>query len=229
MRFHTLMLAALATAGSICAAPAMAGIIADTSRAQLNANNTVAWSAFGADGSTLSTPVFEPVGSESVHVASSSGQLLINQQGTTWNGNFANGDSVLFQPNDSDSFIVGFSTPVSAVGTQIESDTFGAFTGYMDFWSTTNVLLGEVSVSGNSSSAGDNSAVFIGGQSSAADISYVTFLVNVGNPSFPKQGDLGINQLDFTTNGTSVPEPLSLALFGAGLGGLGLLRHRRTA
>jgi hypothetical protein len=159
-----------------------------------------------------------------VHINTASGELAIEPGSDV--GGFLPTDTLLSQlpGNLSDTILVGFSTPVEGVGTQIESLLPGPFTGQMDLYDSSNVLLGEVSVDASTTTAEDGSAPFIGAISTTSDIDYVIFSVNNGNPDFPKAGDVAINGLDF-----SVPEPFTFSLFGAGLVGAAALRRRRKA
>jgi len=207
-------------------ASAQANVVQVFSRAAVG-NTTFSFGSFGPAGTVLSTPVFEPGGPGTVGVSSSSGTLYIKQQGTDWNGNFAPGDFLLAQQDDdrSDTFIVSFAgKPVLGVGTQIQpaSGFYGTFTGNMELFGAGAVLLGTVSVTGDSTSAGDNSAPFIGAISNVP-IAFIEFDVATGFPNFPVEGDLAINDLTLRV----VPEPATLAILGPTLLGLAALRRRR--
>jgi len=210
------------------AASAQAAVVQVFSRADVG-NTTFSFGSFGPAGTFLSTPAFAAGGPGTVGVSASNGSLYIKQQGTDWNGNFAPGDFLLAQADDdrSDTFIVSFAgKSVLGVGTQIQpaSGFYGTFTGNMELFSAGNALLGTVSVTGDSTSAGDNSAPFIGAISDVP-IAFVAFDVAVGFPGFPTEGDLAINDLTLRV----VPEPASIAILGATLLGLGVLRRRRRA
>ncbi|HEY2009872.1 MAG TPA: PEP-CTERM sorting domain-containing protein [Rhizomicrobium sp.] len=203
---------------------AEAGLVQITSPSQLGAYDTVDWATFGSVPSTVFTYAAEPSGPLTVHINTASGELAIEPGSDV--GGFLPTDTLLSQlpGNLSDTILVGFSTPVMGVGTQIESLLSGPFIGQMDVFDSGGNSLGEITVNASTTTAQDGSAPFIGAISTSANIDYVIFSVNNGNPSFPKAGDVAINGLDF-----SVPEPLTLSIFGAGLAGAVAMRRRKTA
>jgi len=216
-------LAALLILGS--AAAANAGIVQITNASQLGSFDTVDWGIFGPVPSSVSTFAQAPAGPLMVHINTAAGTL--NLEPGTAVGGFLSTDTLLSQVpgNLSDPVLVGFSSPVQGVGTQIESLLAGDFTGFMDLYDSGNNLLGEVSVTGTTTTDHDGSAPFIGAISTAADIDHVIFSVYNGNPQFPHASDVAINALDFV----AVPEPVTMSLFGAGLLGVFTARRRRGA
>jgi hypothetical protein len=161
---------------------------------------------------------------------------------TFWNGNFAPNDAVYWNNGSGGGLRLSFSTPVSAVGTQLDSlfyhgsaaddptsefynnpispfrGTITAFYGNngdsltRDFNGTTNALA-------------NNSATFFGFTSDSADITSVVFtttdLVNNGGENF------ALNRVSLrTTSGVqAVPEPFSI--LGTLFGGAAALKMRR--
>lgn len=204
------------------AAGASGAIIQVSNASQLSPSFSVNWGIFGPVPGAVSTFAQAPVGPLVVHINTASGLLALEQGSAV--GGFLPGDTLLSQlpGNLSDPILVGFSTPVRGVGTQIESLLPGAFTGYMDLFDASNSLLGEISVPGNTTSANDGSAPFIGALSTSLNIDHVVFSVNNGNPQFPRAGDVAINALAF-----SVPEPGTLSILGAGLLGVIAARTRK--
>jgi len=193
-------------------------------------SQTIDWSSFGSAGTTLSTPVSMGFGAETVAIGSSAGIAELRQQGTDFAGNFAPGDALLSLPDGykSDVFDLKFSgAPVYGLGAQIEpvGGYTGAFTGLMKLYSATNLLLGEISVAGDATNAGDDSAVFLGA-SSTIPIAYVAFFVDEGNPYFPVEGDLAINALSLEE---SVPEPASALLLAPALLAFAGFRRREPS
>jgi hypothetical protein len=190
-------------------------------------SQTIDWSSFGTPGTSLSTPVSMSFGAETVGINSSSGTAELRQQGTDFTGNFAAGDGLLSLPDGdkSDVFDLTFSgAAVYGLGAQIEpvSGYTGAFTGMMKLYGTNNALLGEISVAGDATRAGDDSAVFLGA-SSSVPIAYVAFFVEEGSPYFPVEGDLAINELSLSE---TVPEPASVLLLAPALLAFAGLRRR---
>jgi hypothetical protein len=165
------------------------------------------------------TPASKTVGPITVGVASSQGVLARNDEGNTYLGDFTIGDHLLTDDgSESDSFIVSFGAPVSGFGTQIEPHYIrGPFTGDIDVYSPSSVLLGTIPISGNATNAENNSAPFFGIVSTTgADIGSASFLVDQASPLLPA-GAVAINRMDVLLG---VPEPSSLAMLVLGIAGI---------
>ncbi|HYM33080.1 MAG TPA: PEP-CTERM sorting domain-containing protein [Candidatus Cybelea sp.] len=206
--------------------PAEATVIQINSRATFDALGAIVpvdWGAFGPTGTSISTPDSRTIGGITVGVASSQGVLARLDEGSGFTGTFAVGDHLLADAGSkSDTFIVSFGSPVRGFGTQIDAHYIsGAFTGFVEVFTASNVKIFTANFSGNGTTAEDNSAPFVGVESSAADISFAEFFVNQTLPLLPA-GALAINRLDVL-----VPEPATLAVFAPALMGIMWLRRRR--
>ena len=138
--------------------------------------------------------------------------------------NFASGDFILFTGSNPKTFpaagnpgplTITFDTPVLGAGTQITVDDTPKFKAFISAFDADNNPLGTFSVLGTSSTALDNSALFLGILSDGPKIKKLVYSASV-----PKRA-LGINSVSLVR--VSVPEPSSLwglLAFGAlGAGG----------
>ena len=199
--------------GGLSMHPALATLSQVSSRAALGANLIVNWNTFGPAGSVLSCYCSESEGPISVAINASSGNLWRVDEGVDYTGNFAPGASLLVQQFTSDAFFISFSTPVSAVGLQVQpiSTPNLALTGPFSttmFVGTNDAMDASFSVSGNSTLAQDNSAPFIGVVSTRDDITNLIF--------YPPTSNLAINELSVRVP-AFVPEPAALSLLAPGI------------
>jgi hypothetical protein len=186
------------------------------------------WSIFGPAGTVLSCFCSAQTDGFTVSVNGTAGTIDRYNEGVPpYKGNFSVGDALVAQPYISDEMTVGFmANPVLGVGAQIQPLNYtGPFTGYMQVL-TDDGMNALFSVSGDSTTAEDNSAPFLGVMSTTNDIIGVNFFADIGNAEFPEVGDIAINQMDVSP----APEPgTALILATAALlviAGAGLYRRQ---
>lgn len=135
--------------------------------------------------------------------------------------NFANGDFLLFTglqfglfpaPGNPGPISISFAQPVRAAGAQIAVDDEPNFVGTIKAFDINDNLLDSFSVHGTSSTALDNSAIFLGVKSALAEISRIEFSSNFNNRA------IGINTLSI--DNPAIPEPsltMAILVMGSGL------------
>jgi hypothetical protein len=186
---------------------------------------TVAWSQLGPAGTTI-PHFFVASGSNGDAVtgafaapSSNTGTVIV--QGANWSGNFNPGDVGVWTVNHGPLSLSFFVGGYNFAGAYFQQNTFGAFTAKLDFYNGAT-LLGSVSENGNSTSAGDGSAIFIGGLDlSGSNITRVVFSETAGT----NLKDFAITTLYYG----AVPEPGTLVLVGTGLIGLAGIARRRMS
>lgn len=135
--------------------------------------------------------------------------------------NFANGDFLLFTglqfgpfpaPGNPGPISISFAQPVRAAGAQIAVDDEPNFVGTIKAFDINDNLLDSFNVNGTSSTALDNSAIFLGVKSALAEISRIEFSSNFNNRA------IGINTLSI--DNPAIPEPsltMAILVMGSGL------------
>lgn len=184
-------------------------------RAGLGANDFIDWGVLGVPGTTVNDPfnILSNSGAVTATVTNPTGNFFRFNQNNGWNGNFAPGDALLFTNFTAGPIDINFNIPVFGAGAQIQQNTFGAFTGTIDIFAADDTtLLASFSLPGNSNSAGDNSAIFLGGLDTSATIGRIVLDIAGTN-------DFAINRLSLVTT-AAVPEPSTLLLLVAGLLGI---------
>ena len=183
---------------------------------------TVDWSTLGPDFTGVgSSPTFGPV------TVTGASAFTVFQQGPTtgtWNGDFADGESVLamFDANTGEytngDFVISLSGPYSGFGLQLGPQLAGAWEIDVSIFDSANQVLAQWNdLSGTSTDLGDGSAFFLGGLSDTANISRIV-ISGLG-------AGAAINQITLTNVvAAPVPTPATLAL---ALLALGLLAQRR--
>lgn len=177
-----------------------------TNRADLGANDSVNWGVLG-DESTSVLSTFKITSANDLNLTvSCPGTFLRVDEGSRVHGNFAQGDKLLFSKSPDGAITIDLGTPVLGVGTQIQAALFGAFTGVMEVFDSNGRSLAIFSLSGKSNDAADNSAIFLGILSNAANISRLKLYV-------PENDGYGftINKLDLVTP-VDEPTPASRLL-----------------
>jgi len=142
-------------------------------------NDLIQWGQLNISPLTIfPTPVkFESYGGvDGTIEAGQRGTAMLNQQCCPGNGNyygnFAPAD-ILLQPN-ANTVTLDFKTPLILAGTQFGGGNDGPFTVTVQAYSH-NKLLGTFPENGNTTSNGDNSAIFLGVQAPTAEITRVVY------------------------------------------------------
>lgn len=196
-----------------------------TDRGALSANDFIDWGQLGPDYTLVPTPASvvsnQGLGATVTNNDGTTVQALT--QGSSWLGNFTQGDHLLYPSGPASTLNISFSSPVFGAGAQIQQVTgTGYFTADVSVFGAGQVLLESYSETGYSDNAGDGSAIFIGVLDTKADITSIQFSLTA-QPAFD---DFAINTLSLTTV-TPTPIPGAVWLLGSGLVGLiGLTRKR---
>jgi hypothetical protein len=235
MRMRLAKAAALLGALGLAAVP-LAGhaqLSQVASRAALDGNLSVPWTAFGPVGAELSVYQQESIGPETVGINSSSGSLYVSQQGNGFTGDFLPGTVVLTQPNADDGEVISFATGVAGFGVDIDPIGFtGSYTAYMAAYDSVGNLIGVISVNGVATGTGAGTAPFLGATSFSDLITHVNFgLVEPGNPDvsqlsldgIPVLGNIALDDPSLLL----VPEPASFGLVAGGALMLAMARRGR--
>jgi hypothetical protein len=182
-----------------------------TSRTALAGTDSVNWGTAGPAGTIVANPfTILSTSARSVSVSKTqvdSFQVLEEMPcctGTAWAGNFARGDMVLwthdFGSKSTNPITLNFgTTAVAAGGAQIQEDYFpGDFTAQVQALDASGNVLASFTERGKSTSAEDNSAMFIGISSTSANIFQIA--LSLTNAHAGTVGDFAINKFDFRTS-----------------------------
>jgi len=219
--FALLLGTSVIVAGGMARADTIVGF---TNRTTFDGNDSANWNQLGA---TIPNP-FSANSSGGLHITGSfavsggTGQVLV--QGTSFSGNFANGDFLISTTaNGNGPLTLAFSQGIIGAGAQIQADFFGPFTAQLEARNG-STSLGSFSEAGISNSAGDNSAIFIGLKDlSGANITSLVF--SVPTCAIPSTcTDFAINQLSLDTR--RVFEPNSFLLLSSALAFLLVMRRK---
>lgn len=223
-------LAAALSVGVLGLSSAQAQTTLVTTRAGLAGNDFVDWGSLGSTNTNVVSP-FNILSNNgvSLNVRDSGGTFQRRDQNNGWGGNFAAGDKLLWTAGANGPVTIALGTLEAGIGAQVQQDNFGAFNAQLAVYGAGNVLLNTFNIAGNSSSAGDNSAIFVGAVSNdgSAIIDHIVYTIG--------DNDFAINRLDLKSGSISnnaVPEPGALALIaGVGVSGasfaMSRLRRRR--
>lgn len=214
-----------AVAALTLSAPALAVSVVTTPGA-LGATDFIDWAQIGGDFSAVATPVAVSTdGGGSATVTSAGGSVSRMTQGASWGGNFTPGDALLWTFSLGPDLTISFASPVAGAGAQWQANFFGAFGANLAAFDAADTLLGTVTLDGNSTFAGDGSAIFLGVLSPSTNISKIVLTLDYAS-SFPN--DFAINRLLLTdTPGGVIPEPGTWAMLIAGFGMVGFMARRR--
>ena len=191
-------------------------------------NDWVDWCQYGCAGNQLATPqnFVSSLGSTGEVGLVGTLQGFYNlQQGTSWNGNFANGMGLIYNGvsygNNPTAIAATLDQSEMGVGAYVQANFYGSFTATITLFDINFQSLGSFTTTGSS----DNNvgaALFIGAFGSAPVwAAQFDVIDQFGNEDF------AIGSLGLTNNTGTTPEPSTLLLLApSALGLAGVLRRR---
>jgi hypothetical protein len=198
------------------AEPAQADFQLVTTRAGLGATDSIDWGQLGPESTTPPNPftVTSTGGITTVVSKALSTPFARQDQSSLWMGNFAPGDRLLWTNNftstTNNPIMLNFGPMgVFGGGAQIQADFHGDFVARVTAFDAGGNLLATFTDAGNSNTSADNSAIFLGVLSTAADIYRIA--LSLDSADADTIGDFALNRFDLTA-GAAVPEPGTLAL-----------------
>jgi hypothetical protein len=226
-----------AAAALAAAAVSFAQAHATNTPGDLAANDMIDWGQFG-QGATLASGThgftnngigFTYYSTNAYTGASDGGTAAVLQEGTTWNGIFNPGDTVLYQQssftNNFSVLTIIFDQAVAGAGAYVQSNAFGNFTVYGSFYDAaypggTNLDFGFAS--GNNTGGSTGTAPFLGVISTQNDVVGLYYAAAMDDNV---TDDAGMGMGNVLVRDNAVPEPASMAALG--MGALALIRRRR--
>jgi hypothetical protein len=151
--------------GSVVPANAATNNYVNSSRSNIKTNFTIP--QLGPDGTTVPSP-FPLIGDDGLTATGSfsgGGNGMVRQEGVDWTGNFALGDSLLWT-NGQGPITFSLTSGVAVFGTQFQTDFNGTFIASIAVYDSNGDLMASFSEAGVSNGNEDNSAIFLGVQSS---------------------------------------------------------------
>jgi hypothetical protein len=210
-KFASVIAVALGTA-VLMGSAAFAEPVGIISSAAISRPDTFNWSQLGANLTQLSgSQNVTSAGGLAATVSSAGNVFEIVNEGVGAAGNFPPGMALLWDRVVGPDITITLAKPVRAIGAQIQSDVYGAFTAQITAYGQNGAVLGSFSESGTSTSSNDGSAIFIGLQDTAADIYKIQFILTsaISNPNDFAIGTLyvsptgAVNAHDFNGDGYS--------------------------
>jgi len=211
-------------------ASAGASPILVTDRGALGGTDSIVWDSPNITGSSFT---IDSVGGKSFNVsmANQNSSFYELVQGSSWSGNFAYGDKLLYTGEsftaesyaENPIMAMSSSTDMFAGGAQIQANYYGYFTAKIEIFDSLNNSLGSFTENGVSG-YGENNAIFIGVES---DVAFNSIAISIISNDTGTIGDFAINKFDFKPV-KSIPEPAALFLLGSALIGLASLSRKFT-